>query len=239
MPKVCWTGSPTGATIKPHPVYDTVKGAAVGTYLPVGTAAVPAYFGVGVLQRSRQIQRPAHHAHQFAAPGTSPPLPQAPDHQHVNSIAAPVPVRPIGRTGTEITAIQNNQKSKPRSQSQKRAVPDDRSQHAAAIEFGGFITLLLTSNSENFNETWLNYLLVSELLAGLPVLALLLDSKKNGCAGYGDILVSTKSATARSKNTAEFNFAADNHFELAKTYHFQLQASEKVYEQIKTWMRNI
>ena len=53
MPKVCWTGSPTGATIKLHPVYDTVKGAAVGTYLQVGTAAVPAYFGVGVLQRSR------------------------------------------------------------------------------------------------------------------------------------------------------------------------------------------
>ena len=33
MPKVCWTGSPTGATIKLHPVYDTVKGAAVGSVL--------------------------------------------------------------------------------------------------------------------------------------------------------------------------------------------------------------
>jgi len=42
IPKVCWTGSPTSATIKLHPVYDTVKGAAVGTYLPVGTAAAPA-----------------------------------------------------------------------------------------------------------------------------------------------------------------------------------------------------
>ena len=37
LPRVCWTGSSTGATITPHPVYDTVKGAAVGTYLPVGT----------------------------------------------------------------------------------------------------------------------------------------------------------------------------------------------------------
>ena len=54
---------------------------------------------------------------------------------------------------------------------------------------------------------------------------------------FGDILVSTKSATARSKNTAEFNFDSDNHFELAKTYHFQLQASEKVYEQIKSFMQ--
>ena len=65
IPTVCWTGSSTGATIKPHPVYDTVKGAAVGTYLPVGTAAAPAYLGVGVLQRSRQIQRPAYDAYQI------------------------------------------------------------------------------------------------------------------------------------------------------------------------------
>jgi hypothetical protein len=35
IPKVCWTGSPTGATIKLHPVYDTVKGAAVVSNLPV------------------------------------------------------------------------------------------------------------------------------------------------------------------------------------------------------------
>ena len=60
--------SSTGATIKPHPVYDTVKGAAVGTYLPVGTAAAPAYLGVGVLQRSRQLQRPAHDVHQLHHP---------------------------------------------------------------------------------------------------------------------------------------------------------------------------
>ena len=32
-----------GATIEPHPVFDTVKGAAVGTNLPVRTAAAPAY----------------------------------------------------------------------------------------------------------------------------------------------------------------------------------------------------
>ena len=51
IPKVCWTASPMGATIKPHPVFDTVKGAAVATYLPVGSAAAPAYFDVGALQR--------------------------------------------------------------------------------------------------------------------------------------------------------------------------------------------
>ena len=33
---VCWTGSSTGATIKPHPVFDTVKGAAVGNKLASG-----------------------------------------------------------------------------------------------------------------------------------------------------------------------------------------------------------
>ena len=67
IPKVCWTGLSTGATIKPHPVYGTVKGAAAGTNLPVRAAAVPAYLGVGVLQRSRQIQRPARR------PAASPP----------------------------------------------------------------------------------------------------------------------------------------------------------------------
>lgn len=67
IPKVCWTGSSTDATIKPHPVYDTVKGAAVATNLPVRTAAAPAYIGVGVLQRSRQINRPTRR------PTASPP----------------------------------------------------------------------------------------------------------------------------------------------------------------------
>ncbi len=53
---------------------------------------------------------------------------------------------------------------------------------------------------------------------------------------FGDILVSKKSATASSKNIAEFNFPPENHFELAKTYHFQLQNSAKVYEKIKSWV---
>ena len=39
------------------------------------------------------------------------------------------PVRPIGRTGPELTAIQNTRKSKPRSESQKTAVSDNRSHH--------------------------------------------------------------------------------------------------------------
>ena len=64
---VCWTGSPTGATIKPHPVFDTLKGAVVGTNLPVGTAAAPAYLGVGVLQRSR-LSAQAGATRQFGLP---------------------------------------------------------------------------------------------------------------------------------------------------------------------------
>ena len=94
IPKVCWTGSSTGATIKPHPVYDTVKGAAVGTYLPVGTAAAPAYLGVGVLQRSRQIQRQAHDTHQLHHPGQPAPrysrLPRPPL-GHTRCHACPCP----------------------------------------------------------------------------------------------------------------------------------------------------
>ena len=62
------------------------------------------------------------------AHGTSPALPKSADPQRGTSIATPVPVRPIGRTGTEVTAIQNTRESKPRSQSQITAVPDNRSQ---------------------------------------------------------------------------------------------------------------
>ena len=127
IPKVCWTGSSTGATIKPHPVYDTVKGAAVGTYLQVRTAAAPAYLGVGVLQRSWQIQRPARPASASPPSNASTPLPLPADHHSVTSIATPVPVRPIGRTGTDITGLLNTREPKPRSQSQKAAVPDNRS----------------------------------------------------------------------------------------------------------------
>ena len=50
---------------------------------------------------------------------------------------------------------------------------------------------------------------------------------------FGDILVSTNSATAHSKNTAEFNFPLENHLQMPKMYHFQLQNSPKVYEQLK------
>jgi triacylglycerol lipase len=53
---------------------------------------------------------------------------------------------------------------------------------------------------------------------------------------FGDILVTTNSATAHSKNASEFNFPAENNVQLPKMYHFQLQASEKVYEQLKTWL---
>ena len=95
MPKVCWTGSSTSATIKLHPVYDTVKGAAVGTYLQVGTAAAPAYLGVGPLQRSRQTPvDPRKTATKFAVPhSASPALPKsaAPTARHIQRRACPCP----------------------------------------------------------------------------------------------------------------------------------------------------
>ena len=53
---------------------------------------------------------------------------------------------------------------------------------------------------------------------------------------FGDILVSTKSATARSKNVDEFNFSPDKHYEFAKTNHFKLTASKEAYEKIKSWL---
>ena len=55
---------------------------------------------------------------------------------------------------------------------------------------------------------------------------------------FGDILVSTKSATARSKNTGEFNFPAENHYEFPKTYHLALTATTEVYEKIKSMLLN-
>ena len=73
IPKVCWTGSSTSATIKPHPVYDTLKGAAVGTYLQVRTAAASAYLGVGVLQRSRPSKCRARAGHHLRHPHAGPP----------------------------------------------------------------------------------------------------------------------------------------------------------------------
>ena len=54
---------------------------------------------------------------------------------------------------------------------------------------------------------------------------------------FGDILVRKSSATARSKNVAEFNFPTENHYEFAKTYHHELSASLEVYEKIAAWIR--
>ncbi len=53
---------------------------------------------------------------------------------------------------------------------------------------------------------------------------------------FGDILVSKRSATARSKNTKEFNFPLENHFEFGKTFHFELNTRIEVYEKIKEWI---
>ena len=57
LPRVCcWTGSSTGATLALHPLsHDTVKGTANGSNCQVGAAAVPAYLGVGRLQRRDQL----------------------------------------------------------------------------------------------------------------------------------------------------------------------------------------
>lgn len=53
---------------------------------------------------------------------------------------------------------------------------------------------------------------------------------------FGDILVTTNSATAHSKNASEFNFPIENHVQMPKMYHFQLQNSPKVYEQLAKWL---
>ena len=53
---------------------------------------------------------------------------------------------------------------------------------------------------------------------------------------FGDILVTTNSATAQSKNASEFNFPLENHVQLPKMYHFQLQNSPRVYEQLTKWL---
>ena len=71
------------------------------------------------------------------AHGTSPALQKSADPQRGTSITTPVRVRPIGRTRTEVTAIQNNRESKPRSQNHKRAVPDNRSHPNRIVEDWG------------------------------------------------------------------------------------------------------
>ena len=76
---------------------------------------------------------------------------QVHDHQRGTSIATPVPVRPMGRTGTEVTPIQNTQESKPRSQSQKTAVPDNRSQQRL---HGGQRGVLRRIKSEVLEQTF-------------------------------------------------------------------------------------
>ncbi len=53
---------------------------------------------------------------------------------------------------------------------------------------------------------------------------------------FGDILVRSSSATARSKNTAEFNFPTENHYEFAKTYHHELTARREVYQKMIAWI---
>jgi triacylglycerol lipase len=53
---------------------------------------------------------------------------------------------------------------------------------------------------------------------------------------FGDLLVSRKSATGRSKNLEEFNFSPENTHEFAKTYHFELNTRIEVYEKIKEWL---
>jgi pimeloyl-ACP methyl ester carboxylesterase len=56
---------------------------------------------------------------------------------------------------------------------------------------------------------------------------------------FGDILVSTESATARSKNEDEFNFSPENHHEFANTDHIELSTMPEVYEKIKNWLNPI
>ena len=53
---------------------------------------------------------------------------------------------------------------------------------------------------------------------------------------FGDILVSKRSANGKSKNINEFNFPLENHFEFAKTFHFELNTRMEVYEKIKEWI---
>ncbi|MCP9766390.1 hypothetical protein EGI22_00630 [Lacihabitans sp. LS3-19] len=53
---------------------------------------------------------------------------------------------------------------------------------------------------------------------------------------FGDILVNKKSALGRSKSDKGFNFPAENHFEFAKTFHFELNTRMEVYEKIKSWI---
>jgi hypothetical protein len=53
---------------------------------------------------------------------------------------------------------------------------------------------------------------------------------------FGDILVNKNSAMGYSKNGNGFNFPEENHYEFAKTLHFELNTSLEVYEKIKSWI---
>ena len=53
---------------------------------------------------------------------------------------------------------------------------------------------------------------------------------------FGDILVSRKSATARSGIKRDFNFPDENHFELPATWHHSLTYHPLVYDKIKEWI---
>ena len=52
----------------------------------------------------------------------------------------------------------------------------------------------------------------------------------------GDMLVSTSSAISRSKSEHELRFPEANHYEFAKTFHFELTRAPKVYEKISHWL---
>jgi len=116
-----------------HPVYDTVKGAAVGSNCQEGPplrppTSVKAYYsatGAANAGRETPITFATPHARTSASPWANP-------HPYT-SIVTLVPVRPIGRTGTEVTTIQNTRESEPRSQSQKTAVPENRSQAVRGV----------------------------------------------------------------------------------------------------------
>ena len=59
-PKVCWTKVVQECNNSVALVINTVKGAAVGSNFQVRAAAAPAYFGTGVLKRTRHASAIRH-----------------------------------------------------------------------------------------------------------------------------------------------------------------------------------
>ena len=111
-----------------------------GSNCQVGTAAVPAYLGVGRLQRHDPPNAPSLAAGATCATG----LPVTPTCQcaaSMNTAASNLPLcrlppgpcvpgRPAGRPGTQGCSILKAQTPEPRPHSQKTALPDSRSQIA-------------------------------------------------------------------------------------------------------------